>query len=220
MAPPRDTSIRYPGGRRALWGALGFIATYVVMVPVTLLYRETLLSDVIIDPGGGAVEEPITAFIDFSSIADWEVAGMLLFNAQMTPINVPIEVFENSIGGMGSVNFITTAGGLYLLLMLVPIVVYPITGMLATRDKKNAIASRRGYAAMMQFTGVVPLAIAAAFLFSFSAQGGTAGPSLLWTGFLVCFAYPAIGGFLGGTLAQKFAGSTRESSSAVDSWGT
>jgi hypothetical protein len=220
MAPPRNTSLRYPGGRRALWGAFGFIVTYVVMVPVAMLKRETLLNDVIITPGGGASKEPISELIEFSAVADWEIAGLLAFNAHMTPLNIPVKVFENSVGGMGTANLVTTAGGPYLLLLLVPLLVYPMTGILATRNMERAIPSRRGYAAVMQFTGVLPLAIASVFLFSFPAQTGTAGPALMWGGVLVGFLYPAVGGYLGAVFAQRFTSSSQDSNSSLDSWGT
>jgi hypothetical protein len=190
------------------------------MVPVALLNRETLLSDVTIDPGGGATAEPITTFIEFSSVADWEIAGVLTFNAHMAPLNVPVQVFENSLGGMGTVNFITAAGGLYLLLLLVPLLVYPVTGILASRNMQGAIPSRRGFSAMMQFTGVAPLALVTVFLFSFSAQGGTAGPSVMWGGVLVGFLYPALGGYLGAVLAEKLTSSSQDSTTSVDGWST
>lgn len=226
MAPPRNTSLRYPGGWKALWGAIGLLTTYVLLYPVAMLQRSELLSDVTINPGGGIGERPITEYIDFTPLADWEFAGQLLFNSQLTPLSVPIRVFENTMGGMGTVNLITTAGGPYLVLLLVPAVVYAVTGMLATRNASNTIPSTRGYGGLMQFTGVLPLVLLAVFLFSFSAQTGgagqtgSAGPSLMWGGILAGFVYPAIGGFVGGFVADKFSDSSEDTATTVDGWGS
>lgn len=217
MAPPRDTSVRYPGGRRALWGAVGFVLTYAVMVPVALWKGTSIFEGVTVAPGP-IDSTPITEFAAVEQFADWKIAGMLTYNAHFTPIDFPIEVSEGDVI-VEPINLVTTSGGPFvLLLFLVPILVYAGTAAWATRDVTMTSPTERGFKGALQFAGVFPLAVLGLFVFSFSTAGTMGGPSLLWGLVLAGFVYPAVCGFLGAFLAETMSEDTKTSSTRIDRW--
>lgn len=199
MAPIRDTSFRYPGGRKALWGALGFVVTYVLMVPVAVLGREAFISDITVDVHT-LTDKPLANYVDLGQLSSWELAGQLVYNAQFVSTEIPIDV-----GGMTiqkGVNLILRAGLPFMVLLFVPIVVYAVTGALATREPERGKMQRK-WQAVLQFTGVFPLVLVTIFVFGFGTQYGSAGPSLLWGPALAGFVYPAVGGYVGAIFAQR-----------------
>lgn len=213
MAPIRDTSLRYPGGRKALWGALGFVVTYVLMVPVAVLGREAFISDIRVDVHTLS-NKPLDNYVDFSQLSPWDLAGQLLYNAQFVSTEIPIDAGGVTIEK--GINFILRADAPFAVMMLVPIVIYAVTGALATRDSETAKMSRK-WQAFLQFTGVLPLTLVTIGIFGFEAQQGTASPSLLWGPVLAGFLIPAVSGYFGAKYDQSRNG---ESDSLTDHQGT
>jgi hypothetical protein len=214
MAPIRDTSFRYPGGRKALWGALGFVVTYALMVPVAVLGREAFISDITVDVHTLS-GKPLSNYADLSQLSPWELAGQLLYNAQFVSTEIPIDV-----GGMTmqkGLNLILRAGIPFTVLLLVPMVVYAVTGALASREPERG-KMRRQWQAVLQFTGVFPLVVVTIFVFGFGTEYGSAGPSLLWGPALAGFLYPAVGGYIGAKFAQRRTDDTASLSDHKGAW--
>lgn len=206
VAPPRNTSLRYPGGRSARWGGIGFLAVYAIVAPVAALRRDALLSDVVVDLGAGVGAGAITEFFDPGQLADWQVAGLIAYNGHLAPVDVPVGLAEGRSSNVESVNLVLEAGGPYLLLLFVPALAYVATGFLATRRRQAKTGTGRRYGGAMQCFGTLPLSLVGLLLFGFSAHAGSAGPSLLWGPVLVGLVYPAAFGAVGGTIANRVYG--------------
>ena len=204
MPPLRDTSLRYPGGRSAAWGVLGFLVCYALSFGLVAWQRSTLTAGVSVSPGG-AIEEPLTEFVALGQLPGWELAGVVLFNAQFAAFEVPVRAFEGGQSVTQSVNFLTAEGGPFLLAFVIPVAAYVGTGALAARSALRAGRRNPELTAAMQFTGILPLAIAGMVAFGLSA-GGSTGPSLLWTPVLAGFVYPVACGYLGGRLGIAYWG--------------
>lgn len=203
MAPLRDTSVRYPGGRSAAWGLVGFVLSYLCFLGIVVVQRSTLVSGRTVSPGGGAVEEPLTEFVALGQLPDWELAGIVLFNAQFVPFEVPVQAFQGAQSITRGVNFLTAEGGLLLAAFALPVAAYVATGALAARSAIRAGRRNPALTAALQFTGVLPLVVVGMVAFGFSV-GGSTGPSLLWTPVLAGFVYPVVCGYVGGRLGTSY----------------
>lgn len=204
MAPLRDTSPRYPGGRSAAWGVVGFLVVYALSFGLVAWQRSALTAGRTVSPGG-AVAEPLTEFVALGQLPDWEFAGVVLFNAQFAAFEVPVQAFEGGQSVTQGVNFLTAEGGLFVLAFAIPVAAYVVTGALAARSALRAGRHNPGLKAAMQFTGVLPLAVAGMIAFGLSV-GGSTGPSLLWTPVLAGFVYPVVCGYIGGRLGAAYWG--------------
>ncbi|WP_058365134.1 hypothetical protein [Haloparvum sedimenti] len=202
MSASRRTELRYPGGMRALYGAVAFLASYLAFLPVAALRYESLLADATVTVGGVTYE--VAENLAPESVSTVEGAGHLLFNAQFVPLSVPMDLGVGTAAA--TVNPLLQAGGVHLLSLLVPAVAFAVSGALATRGVSTSRPLRRARTAAMQFTGVAPLVLISIPIVSVSASGGNAGPGLLWGIFGAGVFYPAGAGAVGGYLAHKRAG--------------
>lgn len=210
MTVPRRTDLRYPGGRRAVWGALAYVVSYLAFVPLALVRGEWLLTNTTLEIAGGDVS--LHRLLPPEEIATTDLAGILFFNAQFVPVSIPIELIDletgTPTGPVASLaNPLLQTGGVYLLAFAIPPVLYTITGVLATHDMNTTTPSRRAKKATLQFTGCLPLAVLSVFLFSISAPGGSGGPDILWGIVVTGWVYPTAFGALGGWLAVNASGS-------------
>ncbi|WP_430505057.1 hypothetical protein [Haloparvum sp. PAK95] len=199
MGATRNTNVRYPGGRRAAWGALGFIISYVLCLPVAIIRGPQLFKNITVSVQDETF--PLSDFVAPDQIAEWVIAGGLFFNAQLVPLSIPIEYNSRSVSVW--VNLLIENGGIYLIVLLIPAIVYGITGALATRDEDTTNPIRRAKRAVLQFTGCLPLTVIALYLFSFPVSEMSGGPVLLWGLVIVGFLYPALFGAVGGYIAVK-----------------
>lgn len=199
MGATRNTSVRYPGGRRAVWGALGFVISYALCLPIAILGGPRVFDTVTISIESETF--PLTDFVAPRQIADWVLAGGLFFNAQFVPLSIPIEYNARVVSVW--VNLVLENGGIFLVTLLIPAVVYVVTGAVATRDTETANATRRAKRAVLQFTGCFPLAVVSLYLFSFPVSEMSGGPVLLWGLVVGGFLYPAVFGAVGGWTAAK-----------------
>ncbi|MFB6235055.1 MAG: hypothetical protein ABEH81_07115 [Halopenitus sp.] len=199
MGATRNTSVRYPGGRRAVWGALGFVFSYLLCLPIAILGGPRLFNTVTVSIQGETL--PLTDFVAPGGIADWVLAGGLFFNAQFVPLSIPIEYNSRVVAVW--VNLVLENGGVFLAALVIPAVVYAVTGAVATRDTETSNATRRAKRAVFQFTGCFPLAIVSLYLFSFPVSEMSGGPVLLWGLVVGGFLYPAVFGAVGGWIATK-----------------
>lgn len=199
MGTTRNTSVRYPGGRRAVWGALGFTISYVLCLPIAILGGDRLFDTLTVSIQGETF--PLTDFVAPGGIADWVLAGGLFFNAQFVPLSIPVEYNARVVSVW--VNLVLENGGIFLATMLIPAVVYAVTGAVATRDTDTSNPMRRAKRAVLQFTGCLPLAVVSLYLFSFPVSELSGGPVLLWGLAVGGFLYPAVFGAVGGWTAAK-----------------
>lgn len=199
MGATRNASVRYPGGRRAVWGALGFVTGYVLFLPIVILGGPRLFETVTVTIQGEPF--PLTDFVASGEIADWALAGGLFFNAQFVPLSIPIEYNSGVVSVW--VNLVLENGGVFLATLLIPAVVYAVTGAVATRDADTSNPTRRAKRAVLQFTGCLPLAVVSLYLFSFPVSELSGGPVLLWGLVVGGFIYPAVFGAVGSWAAAK-----------------
>lgn len=215
--------VRYPGGRRALWGAGGFAGSY-LLARVVAAGRQRRTFEATVNPfaGDGTAGEfgwlpdrqtSLTELgVEPASVSDTDLGGAVFFNAHQVPFSIPIEGFEGSPGpnaGIASasvksfdINFIGTVGSpeLYALMLAVP-VAYALTGIAATRTAGDRTPVERGLGAATQWTGCLPLAAVALFAFTFAGPAGVATANPLYALVLAGVLYPAVCGFLGGYVA-------------------
>lgn len=199
MGATRNTSIRYPGGRRAVWGALGFVISYVLCLPIAILGGPRVFDTVTVSIQGETF--PLTDFVAPGQIADWVLAGGLFFNAQFVPLSIPIGYNSRVVSVW--VNLLLENGGVFLATLLIPAVVYAVTGAVATRNVDTSNPTRRAKRAVLQFTGCFPVAVVSLYLFSFPVSETSGGPVLLWGLVVGGFLYPAVFGAVGGWAAAK-----------------
>lgn len=213
----RTPPVRYPGGRRALWGAAAFAASY-LLAWLVAAGRQSKVFETTVNPFGGNAltteydwlpdEETSLAElgVEPAAVSDAELGGAVLFNAHRVPFSVPIAPFdggpaETSLQSF-DINFIDSVGSpeLYALLLAVP-AVYALTGIAATRKAGDRTPFERGLGAATQWTGCLPLVAAALFVFTFSGPNGVAAANPLYALVLAGVLYPAVCGFLGGYAA-------------------
>lgn len=221
MVSPQDPPLRYPGGRRALWGLLGTVIVYAIILVVTTFQRETLVSNLTLEFEfhDSTYEESISPlYVDFSAMSDWDLAGIVFYNAHFAPLELPGEVVEESLS-VQTFNLVTNAGGPLLLLLVVPVVVYTATGAIGARNEPTRNARGRALSGMFQFTGVFPAVLLGLFLFTFSATDGPAGPSPAWGMILAGLIYPAVCGLIGGYLVACLQDESGFERSNASSWG-
>ena len=217
----RSPSVGYPGGRRALWGAAGFVASYLLARGVAAGRQRQLFETTVTPFAGDGLagqfdwlpdrESSLTELgVDPASVSDTDLGGAVFFNAQQVPFSVPIEAFEGSPSdgsarGVSAalqsfdINFISATGSpaLYALMLAVP-AVYALTGGLATRALTDQTPLERGRIAATQWTGCLPLVAVALFAFTFSGPAGVAAANPLYALLFAGVIYPAVCGFLGG----------------------
>lgn len=203
MGAARNTSLRYPGGWRALWGALAYVAGFALFVPVSATHLRELLSGATITIG--ASEFDVADVAPPEAISDATGAAILYANAQFVPLSLPLTTRSGTVAG--TANLLLQAGGWYLLLFLVPPVLLAVSGAMATRDLYASNPTRRAKAATLQFTGTLPLGIGTVLGFTISAPGGSGGPDILWGIVVLGWLYPTVFGALGGYLAGRLFGS-------------
>lgn len=199
MGTTRNTSVRYPGGRRAIWGALGFVISYALCLPIAILGGPRLFETVTVTIQSETF--PLSDFVAPGAIADWVLAGGLFFNAQFVPLSIPVEYNARVVSVW--VNLVLENGGIFLATLLIPAVVYAVTGAVATRGTDTSNPPRRAKRAVLQFTGCLPLAVVSLYLFSFPVSELSGGPVLLWGLVVGGFLYPAVFGAVGGWVAAK-----------------
>lgn len=198
MGAARNTSLRYPGGRRALWGAIAYVAGFALFVPVAAARMGALLADATTTLGGATID--VVEVLPPASVPDLTGAAILYANAQFVPLSIPLSTRGRTAAA--TLNLLTQEGGAYLLLLLVPATLFAVSGALATRGLRTTDPWARAKAATLQFTGALPLAFVTVLGFTVSVPAGSGGPSLLW-GIVVCgWLYPTLFGAVGAYVAE------------------
>ena len=205
MKMPRNTRMRYPGGRTSLWGVvaypLGYLATYALLAPSL----QSLLSRVVVAREYSGVVTLADVAAD-APLTTWHVVGVAFYNAHLVGASLSIPD-----GGVTSVNLLLSVGGPYTGLLVVPPIVLTLAGVAATRGAPEATALQfdlgdwawRRYAingGLSATLGYLPFALVGAVTI---AIGGPLAPHLLPAWVLAGLVYPFVFGGLGGVLAWK-----------------
>ncbi len=192
-----------PFGVAAYLVALALVtAGYAVLVP-------DLLGSVTFAGGRTLVEN----FAATDSVPpDWTVAGWVFYNTNLVTVSVPT---IPGVDMLRETNLLWSAGGVGLLLFVVPPMILTAAGFAAART-----AGSRGtaqlYAGASIAVGYAPLVIIGLFVFSFEYVAGagatplTSGmnssalltPNMLTALPVAGIGYPALFGGLGGALAE------------------
>lgn len=201
MVGPRDTRVRYPAGKRAPYGVAAFLVGYLAYLPLAAWTYQSLLASAQFELSSFTLS--LTDVLGPSVVSTPVAAGHLFYNAQLVPLSVPVSTgaeFRASI----TINLLLEAGGLPLLFLAIPAVVYTVAGALATRDVDTTFGMRRAKKAALLFTGTAPLGLIGAFLLRIPGEGGTIMPSILWATFGAGVLYPAFFAGVGGYLAVVY----------------
>lgn len=198
MSLNRDTSVRYPARKRAPYGAVAFVVGYLAFLPLGFIRYDALIETSELSIGHASVD--LVTVLAPDQVSPLVASGHLFYNAQIVPLSVPV-----SAGGEFStavtVNPLFEAGGVYLLAVLVPAVIYAVAGVLATRDIDTTFPSRRAKKAGLIFTGTAPLAVAMLLPLRVAVPAGNAMPDVLWGTFAAGVIYPVVCAMIGGGLA-------------------
>lgn len=135
MQASRNTRLRYPGGRGALWGIAayltGLLATFALLGSraTAVLSRATFT----VGPDTISVAELFAA----DPAPGWTVAGWLLYNAHFVSVSTPIPN-----GDVVYFNYLVLAGGPAVGLVLLPPALLFAAGVLATRRADGPVHLR------------------------------------------------------------------------------
>lgn len=148
----------------------------------------------------------------------WKFVGNILYNAQFVPIEISSggeSITLNFVTGSSSSQFLeaglsqtnvasTIPSFVY---HLAPIVVLTVAGFVAAQQVTGRLDTQSAVAAGLAIVpGTLVTSIVGVLLFESSSSGlmaGTAGPQLVMGALLVGIVIPAIGGAIGGFLAQN-----------------
>lgn len=164
MQASRNTRLRYPGGRGALWGVVAYLAGYLAFVAAFRNRVAATLSEVALSVGPET--ESVAEMFATDPAPAWKVAGWLFYNAHFVPVSLP-----HPSGDVVEANLLLRAGGLDVALVVVPPVVLVAAGALATRRAEGttdlrfdlgATAESRYAAngALLAMLGYLPLVLA------------------------------------------------------------
>lgn len=203
MTVDRNTSLRYPGGKKALFGACAYVLGYLITVPFATVYSTRAMRATAISTYNDSTT--LAEILKGVSVPLWKRAGWMFYNAHFVPISVP----RHSMGLTSvSVNTVRATGGPLLILFLVPILLCMLAGGLAVRKRRTTVTGQviigGGYITL----GYLPLAIIVSFLLSVGVNEGTLIPDRMATVFLPGLVYPALFGALGALLTRRLFGTT------------
>ena len=201
----RNTSIRYPGGWKVLWG----VAAYVVGYLCTLLAFGRGIEDILQGATVSTQDDPlpVAAVVEEAGVSAVTGAGWLFYNSHFVSITVP-RPDQNPV----LVNLVLEDGGSTLALLGIPPLLLIAAGIAVTRTAstytelrfdlggpKARYALNGGVVTML---GYLPLAILGAIVFGVSADIRVA-PDLFWTFALAGLVYPFVFGAIGGLLVSR-----------------
>lgn len=209
MQTRRNTSIRYPGGRQSVLGALAYFGGYLLFYAIfRSTYRSFLGAVRVTTPDG------TTTLLQLSGsdgLSIWHLAGVAWYNAHLVPTAL-LEPSETSVSPYP----LFDAGGGHVAMFLVPPVVLAIAGALVVHDVGSirglrfdlGDTTRRRYAMNGGLTvlfGYLPFALFGAILFSFAWSPPYLAVESLAGWLLAGFVYPFVFGYLGGRLGYSVA---------------
>lgn len=190
MSPKKGVT----AGSVATGGVVG-LASYVLGYLVVYLTQR------------GAVEERLQVLnmgIDFfggEPIPAWQAVGWLFYNAHFVDTEIP------GFGGTRTANFVSSSddGSLTLLFVLPPMLLAfgGVTLALLSRADSPDLGALTG---ALSVVGYLPLAVAGAIVFGYSAGDGAVAPDLITATLLAGVVYPVACGAVGGTIAGALTG--------------
>lgn len=207
----RNTSVRYPGGRGAIWGMVAYVTGFMISLALVSSRQSKLFSNVAIVVESSSY--PLAELLTEVHTPLWKWAGLAFYNAHFVDVvfrGVP-EYRQVTM----SVDLLTQTGGLFLLLFLVPPLFLIASGALITRkatettqlrfDLGGTDTSRFAFnGGIITLFGYLPFAIVGAIVFIVDIPGsGAMQVNLLKSWMLVGMIYPFIFGGIGGYLRYR-----------------
>lgn len=209
MSVPRNTSLRYPGGRRAAYAAVAYLAGFLaILVGFAGRYRAVLDRTVVDTRADGTPIDAVEAGAPLP-VPDWAAASVFHYNAHLVTVDVPLQ----TIGQVASLNLVLEAGGAFLALFALPPLLLAVAGAAVVRDAAEPVELRFDFGAaattryavnggLVTMLGYLPLALLGIAIPSVAA-GVNPNPILAWV--VAGMAYPLVFGGLGGA-AVRLAG--------------
>lgn len=210
----RNTSVRYPGGRGSLWGALAYVVGFGATYALVSSRLSWFLSEAAIPTGSTTFA--LSDLTQEAHVPTWKWASLAFYNSHF--MDVVASGLPGGIrGSRQQVNLLTEAGGVFFPLLLVTPLLLVVAGAFATRKATDPVELRFDVfgtgknrffvnGALVVFFGYFPLAVLGAILASASLDGNAAIQTDLLKSFVVAGAvYPFVFGGLGGYLRSHFA---------------
>lgn len=207
----RNTSVRYPGGRGAIWGMVAYVMGFVMSLALVSSRQSELYSNVAVVVDSSSY--PLTELLAEAHTPLWKWAGLAFHNAHFA--DVIFRGVPEYRQVMTSVDLLTQAGGPFLLLFLVPPLFLIASGALTTRkatettqlwfDLGGTGTSRFAFnGGIITLFGYLPFAIIGGIVFLIDMpETGTLQVDLLKSCVLVGMIYPFIFGGIGGYLRYR-----------------
>lgn len=203
----RNTSLRYPGGRKTVWGVVAYVASYLLAYGLSGAWLGTALAATTVTTRDGP--QSVAALLGETAVPTWTGAGWLFYNAHLVSIAVSRPLQRPALE-----NLLTSTGGSALGLLVVPPLLLVLAGVMATRTADTASALRfdlvtrpslrYGLNGGLVITfGYLPLALTGVIIFSVSA-GVRIAPDLLLGWVLAGMVYPVVFGGIGGVLVHRW----------------
>ena len=201
----RNTSFRYPGGWKVLWG----VAAYVVGYLCTLLAFGREIEGLLQGATVSTQDDPlaVATIVEEAGVSATTGAGWLFYNSHFVSITVPRPDQRPVL-----VNLVLEDGGVTVALLGVPPLLLVAAGVAVTRTAsthtelrydlggpKARYALNGGVVTML---GYLPLAILGGIVFSVSADIRVA-PDLFSAFALAGLIYPLVFGAIGGLLVSR-----------------
>jgi hypothetical protein len=208
MANPGGAPLKYPGGRRTLWGVAAFVGGYLLSFLAVGLRFESVLQSVVVD---GRYSDPMslgTAIEGSQALVPdaWQAAGSFLYGAHFVGVSVPMP------SGFPTTSTLVTGGDApTLALVAVPPLALVAAGYAITRHVGDAHdfafdlgkGGRSRFAwngALVTLSGYLPAVLVGLGVFSLS---NPLQPDPLAGWVLAGLVYPAVFGAAGGVLAHR-----------------
>ena len=205
----RNTNVRYPGGRGALWGMSAYLVGFVSNYALMSFYLSNLQSKVAFSTETSTFV--LSELVQEVQVPVWKWASLAFYNSHF------IDVIVSGLpGGLREsrqqVNLLTDSGGIFLLLLFITPSILIISGILATRRASKPVELRfdvfgtgKGRffvnGGLTIFFGYFPLAVLGGIVTSASLDGRVVLHTDLLKSFVVAgMIYPLVFGGIGGYL--------------------
>ena len=204
----RNTSVRYPGGRSAIWGMVAYVTGFLISLALVSSRRSELYSKVAIVVESSSY--PLTELLTEVHTPLWKWAGLAFYNAHF--VDVVFRGVPEHRQVTTSIDLLAQAGSPFLLLFLVPPLFLIASGALTTRKATETTQLRFDFGGtgtsrfvfnggIITLFGYLPFAILGAIIFLVDIpDNGVIQVDLLKSWVLVGIIYPFVFGGIGGYL--------------------
>lgn len=203
----RNTSVRYPGGRGAVWGYVAFLAGFAANYLLVSSRMSAFSSAASVSTNTSTYT--LAELTAETTVPAWKLAGLAFFNSHL--VDAIFSGFMGIAEQSGKTNLLLSAGGQFRVLVAVTPLLLVASGALVTRNATKTTDLRFTFwtgrtryffnGGFITFLGYLPPIIVASLLVSASLDGKIVARVDLFTSWTVAgVVYPFVFGGLGGYL--------------------